>query len=67
MVNNIKRGDRIITSGGIHGRVTAVSDVTMTVEIADKVRIKLARGNVTALVKSAPPAQVSKDSKTKSE
>ena len=67
MVNNIKRGDRIITSGGIHGRVTAVSDATMTVEIADKVRIKLARGNVSALVKSAPEAQVSKDSKTKSD
>ncbi len=67
MVSNIKKGDRIITSGGIHGRVTAVSEAIMTVEIADKVRIKLARGNVTALVKSASPAQVSKDSKTKSD
>lgn len=67
MVNNIKRGDRIITSGGIHGRVTAVSEATMTVEIADKVRIKLARGNVSTLVKSASQTQVSKDSKTKSD
>lgn len=65
MVNNIKKGDRIITSGGIHGRVTAVSEAIMTVEIADKVRIKLARGNVSALARSAPQAQVSKDSKTK--
>ena len=67
MVSNIKKGDRIITSGGIHGRITAVSEATMTVEIADKVRIKLARGNVTALVKSASQSQVSKDSKTKSD
>jgi preprotein translocase subunit YajC len=67
MVNNVKRGDRIITSGGIHGRVTAVSDVTLTLEIADKVRIKLGRGNVSTLVKSASEGQVSKNSKTKSD
>ena len=67
MINSIKKGDRIITSGGIHGLVTAVSDTIMTVEIADKVRIKLARGNVSALVKPASQAQVSKDKDTKSD
>jgi len=66
MIGSLKKGDRIITSGGIHGRITAVSEATMTVEIADKVRIKVARGNVSALVKSSPQAQVSKDKKAKS-
>ncbi len=60
MISNLKKGDRIITGGGIHGHITSVDDDTLTVEIADKVRVKLSRGNVAALVKPAsqsPPAK----------
>ncbi len=68
MISNIKKGDRIITSGGILGRVTAVGETTMTVEIADKVRVKLARSNVATLVASASSqTQKSKSSKKGSE
>ena len=68
MISNIKKGDRIVTSGGIHGRVTAVGETTMTVEIADKVRVKLARGNVATLVALASSqVQKSKSSKKGSE
>ncbi len=49
MVNALKKGDRIITTGGLHGRVTAVGDNVLTVEIAEKVRVKIARGNVGAV------------------
>ncbi len=49
MISNLKKGDRIITSGGLHGRITGLSDTTLTVEIADKVRVKVSRGNVGAL------------------
>lgn len=49
MVSNLKKGDRIITTGGLHGRITGLSDTTLTVEIADKVRVKVSRGNVGAL------------------
>ncbi len=49
MVQSLKKGDRIITGGGIHGRITGMDDTTFTVEIADKVRVKVSRGNVAAL------------------
>jgi preprotein translocase subunit YajC len=52
MVAGVKKGDRIITSGGIHGQVTSVDDTTLTVEISDKVRIKLNRANIAALVQT---------------
>lgn len=52
MVAGIKKGDRIVTSGGIHGQVTAVDDTTLTVEISDKVRVKLNRANVAGLIPS---------------
>jgi len=50
MIQSLKKGDRVITSGGVHGRVTGMDDTTFTVEIADKVRVKINRGNVAAVV-----------------
>ena len=53
-------------SGGLHGRVTGVTDQTLTVEIADKVRVKINRANVSALTQSVtpPPAPASKKEKS---
>ena len=56
MIANLKKGDRIVTSGGLHGRVTGLDETTLTVEIADKVRVKINRANVAGIVQSAPPA-----------
>ncbi|MBU1052374.1 MAG: preprotein translocase subunit YajC [Proteobacteria bacterium] len=52
MIANVKKGDKIITSGGIHGTITGMDDNTITVEIADKVRIKLNRANISGLAGS---------------
>ncbi len=64
MINNLKKGDRVITGGGIHGRITGLSDTTLTVEIADKVRVKVARGNIAALIQPASQPQAEKNKKT---
>jgi preprotein translocase subunit YajC len=50
MISNLKKGNRIVTSGGIYGTITSIDDTTIGVEIAEKVKIKLSRGNVAALV-----------------
>ena len=42
----IERGDSVVTAGGIHGKVTGVTDDVLTVEIANNVRIKLNRSGV---------------------
>jgi preprotein translocase subunit YajC len=52
MLNNLKKGDRIITSGGLHGRITGITDATLTLEIADKVRVKVSRGHVAGLAQA---------------
>ena len=67
MINNVKKGDRIVTGGGIHGRVTGVSDTTLTVEIAEKVRVKMNRGNVSAVIQASSPAPSEKSGQTHSE
>ena len=48
MLSQIQKGDQVVTSGGIHGRVTGVTDDVLTVEIADRVRVKLSKSAVTS-------------------
>jgi preprotein translocase subunit YajC len=47
----MKRGDRVITSGGIYGEVTGTTDKFVTLEIADNVRIKVLRTQIAGTVK----------------
>jgi preprotein translocase subunit YajC len=63
MVDSLKTGDRIITSGGLHGRITGISENALTVEIAEKVRVKVNRGNVSALMQTSPPPAAPKKEK----
>jgi len=46
MLEQIQRGDQIVTSGGMHGRVTGVADDVLTIEIAERVRVKINRSAV---------------------
>ncbi|MBI1910992.1 MAG: preprotein translocase subunit YajC [Deltaproteobacteria bacterium] len=43
MLSGIQKGDSVITNGGIHGRVVSVNEETITVEIADNVKVKFAK------------------------
>jgi preprotein translocase subunit YajC len=62
MIANLKKGDRIITSGGIYGRITGMDESTLTVEIADKVRVKVGRSNVGGKIQSGQPEPAEKKS-----
>ena len=42
----LKVGDRIITTSGIYGQITRLSDTSVQVQIADKVRVEVARASV---------------------
>ncbi|HTW37551.1 MAG TPA: preprotein translocase subunit YajC [Steroidobacteraceae bacterium] len=50
MVAKLSAGDEVVTSGGILGRVTDVGDTFITLEIADSVRIKVQKGQVSSLM-----------------
>ena len=49
MIANLKKGVRIITSGGIYGTIISLDETTIGLEIAEKVKIKITRGNVAAV------------------
>lgn len=44
--SGIQKGEKIITTGGIYGKVTDVKDQTITVEVAENVRIRIDKNAV---------------------
>ena len=46
MVENLKKGDKIITSGGIYGVVENVGANTITLKIAENVKVKFGKGYI---------------------
>jgi preprotein translocase subunit YajC len=50
LLEALKKGDSIVTAGGIHGKVTAVEESVVTIEVANGVNIRLNKGHVAAVV-----------------
>jgi len=51
MLDAVKKGDEIVTAGGIYGTVEGVNQDTLTVKIAEGVKVKITRGSVGDVVK----------------
>lgn len=57
MINALKVGDRVVTNGGLYGRIAKVEDAVLSIEIADKVRVKISRQAISGLQPGASAAQ----------
>jgi len=57
MIANLQKGVRIITSGGIYGTIQSIDDTTIGLEIAEKIKIKISRGNVAAVISDTKAAK----------
>lgn len=53
MIDNLAYGDTVITTGGIYGKVSGIADAVITLEIADKVKIKVTRSAIGAVTQKA--------------
>ena len=51
VVASLKTGDRVVTASGIHGMITNVKDTTVTVKVADNVKIEMEKSAITNVVK----------------
>ncbi len=53
----VKKGDEVVTAGGIRGKVTKVTDDEAEVEIAQGIRVRVVKGTLSqVLTKNAKPA-----------
>lgn len=51
MLSTLKQGDEIVTNSGILGKITGTTDKVVTLEIAEQVRIKMLKSQVSQVVK----------------
>jgi preprotein translocase subunit YajC len=58
MISNIRRGDTVVTGGGIIGKVTRVKDDgELEVEVADSVRVRVLKGTVSEVRAKGEPVK----------
>jgi|TARA_B110001454_G_scaffold184983_1_gene180957 preprotein translocase subunit YajC len=48
--NALKSGDKVITAGGIHGLVTNIKDHSVTLKVADNVKIEFEKGCISTVI-----------------
>jgi preprotein translocase subunit YajC len=53
MLSALKQGDEVITAAGILGKVTGINDKVVTVEVADDVRVKMLKTQISQVVKGS--------------
>lgn len=50
LLESLKKGDKVVTAGGLHGTVEGIEDKTILVKVADNVKLKFERSAVTTIV-----------------
>jgi preprotein translocase subunit YajC len=49
MIESLRRGDKVVTAGGIHGRIEQVKDTTVLLKVAEGVKIEMSKASVAQL------------------
>ena len=57
MLNNLKRGDKVITSGGLYGRIVEIEGDMLSLEVGNKIVVKVNRNYISALVSNRSTGQ----------
>ena len=50
LLESLKKGDKVITAGGIYGTVEGIEDKTILVKVSDSVKLKMERSSVTTII-----------------
>jgi preprotein translocase subunit YajC len=51
MLSNIAKGDKVVTSGGMHGTIAGLDEKTVLLEVGDKIKLKFDRSAVSQVLK----------------
>ncbi|MEK9136802.1 MAG: preprotein translocase subunit YajC [Bacteroidota bacterium] len=61
MLDAVKKGDKVVTAGGLHGTIAGLDDKTVLLQVSDNVKMKFERSAVASILKEGEPD--SKESK----
>ena len=57
LVSNVRRGDQVVTSGGLIGKVAKVSDDEVLVDLGDNVRVRVVKSTLSDIRGKGEPAK----------
>ena len=63
LMANLKSGDRVVTSSGIHGLIANVKETTFLLKVADNVKIEIDKSAVAGVEKSSEPKAAAPEAK----
>jgi len=46
LIKSLEPGDKVVTIGGLYGTITRVEDLTVTLQVAENVRVKVAKAAI---------------------
>lgn len=52
MLSNVEKGDKVITSGGLHGVVAGLDEKTLLLQVSDNVKLKFDRSAIASVISS---------------
>lgn len=55
MIEALKRGDTVVTAGGLIGKVTDIKDDELAIEIAQGVKVRVVRGTISQVLAKTQP------------
>lgn len=50
LLSNLEKGDKVITSGGIHGIIAGIDEKTLLLQISDNLKVKVERSAITQVI-----------------
>lgn len=57
MIDALRRGDQVVTAGGLIGKVVNVTDTEVQVEVAPNVKVRVVRSTITQVMSKTVPAE----------
>jgi len=65
MLSAVKKGDKVVTIGGIHGTVQSVKETTVIIKVDDNVKLEFLRSAISSVVTSAKEEKIEDKSEEK--
>lgn len=63
MLGNLKKGDKVITGGGLYGRITAINDDVISLDLGNNLQVKINRGFISSLTDKKVGSEGKKEKK----
>ena len=61
MLNSLKKGDKIVTSGGLHGTIAGIDEKTVLIDVGNNVKLKFDRSAINTIAKAKEDEKAKKE------